>query len=317
VIVALAGGVGGARLANGLAAILPPGELLVAVNVGDDFEHLGLTICPDIDTVTYTLAGLNDRQRGWGLLDETWSFMDSLRKLGGPDWFALGDRDLAKHVLRTERLRKGDSLSDITADIAAACGIKQTIVPVSDDPVRSVIETNEGDLAFQDYFVRRRCEPVFKGIRYERAGQARPAPILMAALADPALEAIVICPSNPVLSVGPILAIPGIAEALRASRAPCIAVSPFIGGEAVKGPAAKIMRELGIAPGAAALTGQLAGIADAIVCDQHDPDAGKTIGGIRLIAADTLMRDDAGQQRLARECLALAGQDCAGARAGG
>jgi LPPG:FO 2-phospho-L-lactate transferase len=308
VIVALAGGVGGARLANGLAAILPPGELTVGVNVGDDFEHLGLTICPDIDTVTYTLAGLNDRTRGWGVKDETWSFMATLRALGGPDWFALGDRDLAKHVLRSDRLRRGDSLSTITADIAAACGIKHSIVPVSDDPVRSVIATDEGDLPFQDYFVRRRCEPVFRGIRYEGAETARAAPALLAALADPGLEAVVICPSNPVLSIGPILAIPGIAEALHRRSAPCIAVSPFIGGEAIKGPAAKILRELGETPGAAALTGPYAGLVDVVLCDHADADAGKTIGGIRLVAANTLMADDAGQQRLARECLALAAQ---------
>lgn len=305
-IVALAGGVGGARLANGLAGVLQPGELLVAVNVGDDFEHLGLTICPDIDTVTYTLAGLNDRERGWGVKDESWAFMDTLRKLGGPDWFALGDRDLAKHVLRTDRLRRGDTLTAITQDIARACGIVQTIVPVSDDPVRSIVETDEGALPFQDYFVRRRCEPVFRGIRYEGAETARPAPALLAALDDPALEAIVICPSNPVLSIGPLLAVPGIADALRGRRAPCVAVSPFIGGEAVKGPAAKIMRELGIAPGAAALAKPYAGIVDAILCDYDDPGAGTTMDGIRLIAADTLMRDDIGQRRLARVALALA-----------
>lgn len=305
-IVALAGGVGGARLANGLAGVLQPGELLVAVNVGDDFEHLGLTICPDIDTVTYTLAGLNDRERGWGVKNESWAFMDTLRKLGGPDWFALGDRDLAKHVLRTDRLRRGDTLTAITQDIARACGIVQTIVPVSDDPVRSIVETDEGALLFQDYFVRRRCEPVFRGIRYEGAETARPAPTLLAALEDPALEAIVICPSNPVLSIGPLLAVPGVAEALRRRRAPCIAVSPFIGGEAVKGPAAKIMRELGIAPGAAALAKPYAGIVDAILCDYDDPGAGTTMDGIRLIAADTLMRDDIGQRRLARVALALA-----------
>lgn len=253
-------------------------------------------------------TGLNDRTRGWGVKDETWSFMDTLRALGGPDWFALGDRDLAKHVLRSERLRRGESLSAITTDLAAACGIRQAVVPASDDPVRSVISTDEGALPFQDYFVRRRCEPVFKGIRYEGAASARSAPALLTSLVDPALEAIVICPSNPVLSIGPILAIPGIAAALRARSAPCIAVSPFIGGEAVKGPAAKILRELGEAPGAAALTGPYAGLVDAILCDHGDPDAGKTIAGMRLVAADTLMADDAGQQRLARECLALAAQ---------
>lgn len=305
-IVALAGGVGGARLANGLAQVLAPGDLLVAVNVGDDFEHLGLTICPDIDTVTYTLAGFNDAVRGWGVKDETWSFMATLRELGGPDWFALGDRDLAKHVLRTDRLRRGESLSAITTDIARACGITQRIVPVTDDPVRSIVETDEGPLPFQDYFVRRRCEPVFRGIRFDGAEAARPSPALLDALADPALEAMIICPSNPVLSIGPILAVPGIAEALRASAAPCVAVSPFIGGEAVKGPAAKIMRELGIEPGAAALARPYSGLVDAILCDENDPAAGTVVDDIRMVASDTLMRDDAGQQRLARECLALA-----------
>lgn len=306
-IVALAGGVGGARLANGLAQVLAPGDLLVAVNVGDDFEHLGLTICPDIDTVTYTLAGLNDAVRGWGVKDETWSFMATLRELGGPDWFALGDRDLAKHVLRTDRLRRGESLTAITADIARSCGITQRIVPITDDPVRSIVETDEGPLPFQDYFVRRRCEPVFRTIRFDGAEAAKPSPALLDALAHPALEAVIICPSNPVLSIGPILAVPGIADALRASAAPCVAVSPFIGGEAVKGPAAKIMRELGIEPGAAALARPYAGLVDAILCDENDPAAGTVVDDIRMVASDTLMRDDAGQQRLARECLALAG----------
>lgn len=305
-IVALAGGVGGARLASGLAAIVPPGELLVAVNTGDDFEHMGLTICPDIDTVTYTLAGLNDEARGWGIRDETWSFMDAVKKLGGPEWFALGDRDLAKHVLRTERLRRGETLTAITRDFARACGVAQAIVPMSDDPVRSVIETDAGPLSFQDYFVRLRCEPAFKGIRYEGAATARASPALVGALANPALEAIVICPSNPVLSIGPLLAIDAIAEAMRARRAPCVAVSPFIGGEAVKGPAAKIMRELRIEPGAAALTRPYAGLVDAILCDADDPSAGSSIDGVRILAADTLMDGPRGRQRVAREVLRLA-----------
>ena len=305
-IVALAGGVGGARLANGLAAILPPEQLLIAVNTGDDFEHMGLTICPDIDTVTYTLAGLNDRERGWGVRDETWSFMDSVKKLGGPDWFALGDRDLAKHVLRTERLQQGESLSAITLDIARACGVAHPIVPMSDDPVRSIVITDEGELAFQNYFVRRRCEPVFCGIRFEGADIARPSPALIAALDDPQLEAVIFCPSNPVLSIGPILAMPAIAKALCDCAAPCVAVSPFISGEAVKGPAAKIMRELGIEPGAAALVSRYAGIVDGILCDLDDPAAGMTIDGVKMVATDTFMRDDAGQQRLARESIDFA-----------
>ena len=305
-ILALAGGVGGARLANGLAAVLPPGDLTVAVNTGDDFDHMGLMVCPDIDTVTYTLAGRNDRQRGWGLDGETWSFMDELAALGGPDWFALGDRDLAKHVLRTARLRAGESLSAITADLACRQGIKQAIVPMSDDPVRTMIVTDHGELSFQDYFVRQRCEPELRGIRYAGADRARIAPGLAAALARPDLEAIVICPSNPVLSLGPMLAIADIAEALRARGMPAIAVSPFIGGEAVKGPAAKIMREQGQQPGARALLATYAGLVDAILCDTADPAANTTIDGVTITATDTLMRDDAGQQRLAREVLDLA-----------
>ncbi|MFN3472597.1 MAG: 2-phospho-L-lactate transferase [Blastomonas sp.] len=305
-IVALAGGVGGARLANGLAAILRPEQLLIAVNTGDDFEHMGLTICPDIDTVTYTLAGLNDRERGWGIRDETWSFMDSVKTLGGPHWFALGDRDLAKHVLRTDRLRQGESLSTVTRDIAQACGIAQCIVPMSDDPVRSIIITDEGEMPFQDYFVRRRCEPVYRGIRFEGAAEARASAALIAALSNPQLESVIICPSNPLLSIGPMLAIPEIAKALRDCSAPCVAVSPFIAGEAVKGPAAKIMRELGMVPGAAALVPSYSGVVDGILCDIDDPSAGKALDGISIVACDTLMRDDAGQQRLARESLAFA-----------
>ncbi len=305
-IVALAGGVGGARLANGLAGIMPPEDLLIAVNTGDDFEHIGLAICPDIDTVTYTLAGVNDRERGWGLKGETWSFMDAMRGLGGPDWFALGDRDLAKHVLRSHRLRRGDTLSAVTADLARAHGVAQAVVPMSDDPVRTIVDTDEGPLAFQDYFVRRRCEPAFRGIAYRGADVARASPAVLAALASPSLDAIVVCPSNPLLSIGPMLAIGALRDALRDRRAPCVAVSPFIGGEAIKGPAAKIFRELGVTPGAAALTDHYAGLVDAILCDDGDPSAGETVNGIELIAADTLMRDNADQQRLAREVLALA-----------
>lgn len=305
-ILALAGGVGGARLANGLAHVLSPGELTVAVNVGDDFTHLGLPICPDIDTVTYTLAGRNNRELGWGVSGETWAFMDELRALGGPDWFNLGDRDLAKHALRGHWLRQGQSLSEVTAELARRQGIMQAIVPMSDDPVRSMVLTDEGELPFQDYFVRRRCEPRFVSIRFDGAQQARIAPGLARALADPALEAIVVCPSNPVLSIGPFLAVPEIAAALRAADVPCVAVSPFIGGEAVKGPAAKIMRELGEQPGAACLTRHYAGIVDAVLCDHGDPAAGQRIDGIAFHPADTLMRDDADQQRLAREVLATA-----------
>lgn len=305
-ILALAGGVGGARLANGLARVLKPGQLTVAVNVGDDFEHLGLTICPDIDTVTYTLAGLNNRDLGWGRMGESWAFMEELKALGGPDWFLLGDRDLAKHVLRSERLRRNETLSAVTADFARRQGIVQAIVPMSDDPVRSLVETNEGELPFQDYFVRRRCEPRFHAIRFAGANKASASPGLRAALGDPALEAIIICPSNPLLSIGPFLAVASIKSALQTRRVPCVAVSPFIRGEAVKGPAAKILRELGQEPGAASIARSYSGIIDGILCDPDDQTAKQVPDGISISTADTLMRNEAGQERLAREVLSFA-----------
>lgn len=306
-IVALAGGVGGARLANGLAAIMPPGGLLVAVNVGDDFEHLGLAICPDIDTVTCTLAGVNDAERGWGMAGESWAFMDALKGLGGPDWFALGDKDVAKHVLRTHRLRNGEPLSRITADFLRHYDIDHAVVPVTDDPVRTMIETDIGTLTFQDYFVGHRCAPRFIAAHYHGAKAARPLPLLLDALDVAALEAIVICPSNPVLSIAPMLAMPALHDALRLRRVPCVAVSPFISGRAVKGPAAKIMHELGREPGAAAMAETYGDIIDGIVCDLADPLVETPPANIAVLATDTLMRNTDGQRRLARETLSFAG----------
>lgn len=302
-IVALAGGVGGAKLAAGLATVLPPEELLIAVNVGDDFEHLGLTVCPDLDTVTYTLAGIANRTQGWGLEGETWNFMAMLRDLGGEDWFNLGDRDMALHVLRTQRL-KTQTLSPVTADIAASLGIRHRIAPVSDDPVRSMVETDEGELAFQDYFVRRRCEPRFLSIRYDRADAATPSPTLAEAFSNPALEAIIICPSNPFLSIGPILAIPGIRRALESRRVPVVAVSPFIGGKAVKGPAAKIMNERGFEATPSAVVDYYSGLLDGLVIDHAD--AALPCTGPAILADDTLMRDSADRERLARITLDFA-----------
>lgn len=303
-VLALAGGVGGAKLANGLAAILPPGDLTIAVNTGDDFTHLGLTICPDIDSVTYALAGRNDVQRGWGVADESWSFMDALRTLGGEDWFNLGDRDLATHVLRTNLLRTA-SLSAVTADLAARLGIQQAIVPMSDDPVRSIIVTDRGDLAFQDYFVRYQCSPRFHAIRFEGAEQARPAAAILAAFDDPLLEAIVLCPSNPILSIAPILSVPGIRERIVARSIPCIALSPFIAGQAIKGPAAKIMAELGLPTTPATIAQQYEGLIDGLVIDSADGD-GLRDHGPAILATDILMRDPADQQRLAQQLLSFA-----------
>ncbi len=309
-ILALAGGVGGARLANGLARLLAPGELVVAVNVGDDFTHFGLDICPDLDSILYTLAGRNNQALGWGVEGESWAFMDEVRRLGGDDWFALGDRDLATHVLRTMWRRAGRSLSAVTAELARRRGVAQKIVPASDDPLRSMVRTDEGELAFQDYFVRRRCQPRFLGIRFAGAETARMAPGLAQALADPALAAIVICPSNPWLSIAPLLAVPGVVAALKKRKVPVVAVSPFIGGEAVKGPAAKIVRELGEKADSSALLRCYAGLVDGVLCDEADPLAGTTEGGVALRGADTLMADDGGQVRVAREALAFAADLC-------
>ena len=213
-VLALCGGVGGAKLALGLYRVLAPGRLTVAINTGDDFEHLGLHVSPDIDTVTYTLAGLNDTERGWGLADESWNFMAALGRLGGEKWFNLGDRDLATHVLRTIQLKEGRSLSEITAGFAARLGIDAHLLPMSDDPVRTKVSTPEGELDFQRYFVERQCAPEVRAIAFEGVADARPHPALMQALADSSLAAIVICPSNPYLSVDPLLALPGLREAL-------------------------------------------------------------------------------------------------------
>lgn len=301
-VLALAGGVGGAKLASGLAATLAPDELTIVVNTGDDFEHLGLRISPDIDSVVYAMAGLNDPIRGWGLADESWNAMRAVSRLGGPDWFSLGDRDLATHLLRTERLRT-ETLSQVTADFARRSGIAHRIVPMSDDPVCSVIETIEGELPFQDYFVRRRCEPRFLGIHFDGIEAARPAPGFDAALDARDLRAIVLCPSNPILSLRPILSLPGISERIRDNPAPVVAVSPFVDGDAVKGPAAKIFRETGLPATSKGLLSYYGGFLDALVVDRGDMDLDAI--DVPFLATSTLMRNARDQERLAQEVLAL------------
>lgn len=299
-IVALAGGVGGARLANGLAACLPPDELLVVVNVGDDFDHFGLPICPDLDTVCYTLAGLNDPQQGWGIAGESWNFMAAIGRLGGEDWFNLGDRDLATHVMRRLLLEQ-HSLSEATRQIADKLGVRHRVAPATDDRLRSIIDSDEGRLAFQDYFVRRRAAPVFRAISFDGVDEARPSAAFDAALDDRALDAIILCPSNPVLSLAPILAIQGVRERLCQSPAPVVAVSPFIGGSAVKGPAAKILEELGISRDPLGLASYFGDVLDGLVIDQADADSPRP--DIPVLVTETLMRDDAGQKRLAADVL--------------
>lgn len=302
-VVALSGGIGGAKLALGLARVLPAQNLTVVVNTGDDFRHLGLHISPDIDTALYTLAGINNPELGWGRADETWACMDTLAQLGGPTWFRLGDRDLALHLTRSAALADGAKLSQVTADLAARLGVAPSVLPMSDQPVATRVRTPEGELAFQDYFVRHRCEPVVLALDYEGASSARAAPGVLAALADPALAAVIICPSNPWLSIAPLLAIPGLRAALAACSAPVIAVSPLVGGQAVKGPTTKIMAELGLPVSAASVAAFYAGLIDGFVLDARDAPADF---GVRTARVDTLMLNLADRERVARAALDLA-----------
>jgi LPPG:FO 2-phospho-L-lactate transferase len=304
-VIAISGGIGGAKLALGLYRVVPKDQLRVIVNCGDDFDHLGLRICPDIDTTLYTLAGLANPEVGWGRHDETWSFMDTLGALGGATWFRLGDRDLAVHVERTRRLAAGESLSRFTAEIAQRLGVSAGIIPMSDDAVRTRVHTNEGELAFQDYFVRQQCAPQVSALSFAGAASAHPAPAAAACLAAQP-RAIILCPSNPYLSIDPILAIPGMRALLRASGAPVIAVSPLVGGAAVKGPTAKIMRELGVPLNAASIARHYAGLIDGFVLDRRDAAVVADID-CHVKVTDTLMHTLAERERLAGEVLEFAG----------
>jgi LPPG:FO 2-phospho-L-lactate transferase len=305
---ALAGGVGGAKLVQGLATQLPPEQLLVAVNTGDDFDHLGLHISPDVDTVVYWLAGLSDTARGWGLAEETWNFMAAIKRLGGPTWFNLGDRDLANHVVRTQRLAAGQTLSQVTRELCVRLGISHAVAPMSDERVRTIVLTDDGELEFQHYFVRLACEPRLTGIRFDGAEYATPAPAFAAALSDPGLEAVIICPSNPILSIDPILAIPSVRQALRRKRVPVVAVSPIIAGAALKGPAAKIFRELGREPSVLAVAEHYRGLIDGLVIDDLDAPAASAIEalGMRVAITGSVMRDAADRARLAADVCAFA-----------
>jgi LPPG:FO 2-phospho-L-lactate transferase len=304
-VVALCGGIGGAKLALGLSRVVAGADLIVVANTGDDFEHFGLAISPDLDTVMYTLAGLDDPQRGWGRRNETWTFMAALEALGGETWFALGDGDLATHVERTRRLRAGEALSTVTADFCRRLGIAARLVPMTDDIVRTRLRTDEGWLDFQDYFVRRRCAPRVLEVIYDGAATARAHPDVLAALGDPRLRAVVICPSNPFLSIEPILAVPDLREAIARAAAPVVAVSPIIGGRAVKGPTAKMMSELGLEVSAAAVARRYRDLLDAYVLDGADAaEAGKL--GIPVALAHTLMTALADRENLARHVLASA-----------
>lgn len=300
-ILALAGGVGGAKLAHGLSMRLPPEKLQVVVNTGDDFEHLGLHISPDLDTVMYWLAGTNDRTRGWGLADESWNFMAALEKLGGVAWFRLGDRDLATHIERTRRLNGGESLSQVTRFLCERLSIRHPVAPMTDRPVRTIVHTDDGELEFQHYFVRRHCEPRVIRLEYKGAGEADPSPAFEAALARADLNAIVICPSNPMLSVEPILTLRGVRAKVERHRAPVVAVSPIVAGQAIKGPAAKILRELGHTPSALEIARYYADLIDGIVIDEIDAALRPSIEnlGVSVTVANTVMKGPDDQARLA------------------
>jgi LPPG:FO 2-phospho-L-lactate transferase len=298
-VIALSGGVGGAKLALGFSRVLPPGALTIIANTGDDFEHLGLSISPDLDTLLYTLAGIDNPATGWGRRDETWNFMAALEALDHETWFRLGDKDLEIHIERTRRLRAGETLSAITADLCRRHGVTLRLLPMSDDKLRTRVKTEEGWLDFQDYFVRRQCQPVISAVAFDGGDTAQPHPEFLAALADPALRAIVICPSNPFISIEPILALRGVRQKLRAARAPIIAVAPIIGGNAVKGPTAKMMRELGSAVSAAAVARRYGDLLDAYIVDHVDA---ASCAGLdpRIVPAKALMETLGEREALAR-----------------
>jgi LPPG:FO 2-phospho-L-lactate transferase len=306
-LLALAGGVGGAKLAHGLSRILPPDDLAIVVNIGDDFEHLGLHVSPDIDTVMYTLAGIANPETGWGIAGETWSFMDALGVLGGETWFRLGDRDLATHVERTRLLADGAPLSAVTARFARKLGVAATVVPASDDPVRTLVATDEGDLEFQHYFVRRQCEPRVLSLSYRNAEAAQPAPVGDKPWTEMEIAGVIICPSNPYLSIAPIVAMPAVRARLMNRRFRVVAVSPIVAGQALKGPAAKIMAELGTAPSALAVARFYAGLVDFFVIDRSDAALADDIRqvGMEPVVMDSVMKSVADRERLAREICAL------------
>ncbi len=303
---ALAGGVGGAKLALGMSKILSPSELTIVVNTGDDEMFHGLHVSPDVDTVMYTLAGLSNPETGWGITGETFTTLQRLNAYGADTWFNLGDKDLATHIRRTDLLRQGYSLSEVTESLRTALGISHPIVPMSDAPVRTMLTTCIGELAMQTWFVKHRCEPAVSAIRFDGAERAQPAPGFERALRES--DAIVFCPSNPFVSVAPILAVPGVRDAIRSFKGLRLAVSPIVGGQAIKGPAAKMMGELGIESSCVGVAKQYQGLCDVFVLDDVDGDRAGDIEALGMSAAvtNTMMITDADKVRLARYICGLA-----------
>ena len=308
-VVTLTGGVGGAKLVQGQSHIVEGKDLVVVCNTGDDFDHLGLRVCPDIDSVLYALAGLSDQIRGWGRKDETWTFMEALGGIGGPDWFNLGDRDLATHVLRTDLIREGGSLSQVTTNLAERMGIKATILPMSNDPVPTIVLTENGKLAFQHYFVREQCKPEVTGFMSDGISNANALPQVIMGL-QTNLKAVLIAPSNPYVSVDPILNIPGMRDAIFGASAPVVAVSPIIGGQAVKGPAAKMMKELGKDVSVLGIAQHYRGLIDGLVIDAVDAGSAAEIEdmGISVHVTQTIMSDVQSKIDLSKFCLDFASE---------
>jgi LPPG:FO 2-phospho-L-lactate transferase len=309
-VLALAGGVGGAKLALGLARALPPERLTVVVNTGDDQYFHGLHVSPDLDTVMYTLAGLANPETGWGLAGETFHSLDMLRRYGADDtWFNLGDRDLATHIRRTQLLGQGATLTQVTAELCRRLGITHSIVPMSNDPVRTVLDTDAGVLSMQRYFVQQRSQPAVKSISYEGAQQAAPAPEFLSALQEASL--VVFCPSNPFLSLAPVLALPGVRQRLKdlQSSALRVAVSPIVGGAAVRGPAGKIMGELGHEVSCVGVARQYQGVCDVLLIDEQDAHRAKEIAklGLKPVVAPIIMESESDKIALARRILELEG----------
>ncbi len=295
-VVALAGGVGGAKMATGLQAVLPPGALTVIVNTGDDFDHWGLSICPDIDTVLYNLAGINNPATGWGRRDETFQALTAMEKLGGEDWFRLGDKDLALHLRRTEWQRQGVSPTEITDRLRRTMGIPSQVLPMCDESVRTLVHTDEGDLPFQHYFVRLRCEPTVIDLSFVGERESKLTSEVVGAVND--ADLIVFCPSNPYVSIDPILSVTGLRRLIRKSSTPKVAVTPIVGGRAIKGPAAKMMREMGQMSSPLTVVDHLDGLLTGFVLDQEDAILERGID-IPVLTTDTIMTNLESKIRLA------------------
>ena len=312
-VLALTGGIGGAKLALGFAKVMDPDKVSFVVNTGDDFEHLGFHISPDVDTLVYTLAGEANADTGWGRQDESWHFMQAARQLGIETWFRLGDRDLALHVYRRQRLAEGATLTEVTREACQRLGVAQAVLPMSNDPVRTRVLTADGALAFQHYFVRDRCRPAVTGFEFDGIENAAINPEIPALLGASAsgngLGAIVICPSNPFVSVDPILNLPGMRDMLRSAGVPIIAVSPIVGGQAIKGPTAKMMRELDIPASAAAVARHYRDLITGFVLDQCDADRESEVAdlGLATMVTRTVMASLDDRVALARDVLAFAG----------